>query len=110
MTDFADYIDVSQVITNYSAAGIPLETMWTDIGESMHGKYCSAASLRSNVVVVDYMDRRRVFTVDPQYFPLNRVREIVDYLHARDQKYSKLTCSMPSPEDTDTEWIRSPHD
>lgn len=35
------------------------------------------------------MDRRRVFTNDPQYFPLNRVREIVDYLHAHDQKYSK---------------------
>ncbi|KAI0713763.1 alpha-glucosidase [Earliella scabrosa] len=63
---YKDYIDVSEVITNYSAAGIPLETMWTDI---------------------DYMDRRRVFTLSPEYFPVNRMREIVDYLHAHDQQY-----------------------
>ncbi|KAH8100347.1 alpha-glucosidase [Cristinia sonorae] len=67
---YTDYIDVSQVITNYSAAGIPLETMWTDI---------------------DYMDRRRIFTVDPQYFPLNRMREIVDFLHSHDQKFVLMT-------------------
>ncbi|KAH9923696.1 alpha-glucosidase [Epithele typhae] len=67
---YQNYIDVSEVITNYSAAGIPLETMWTDI---------------------DYMDRRRIFTVDPDYFPLDRMREIVDYLHDHDQKYVLMT-------------------
>ncbi|KAJ7063684.1 glycoside hydrolase family 31 protein [Mycena amicta] len=67
---YHNYIDVAGVITNYSAAGIPLETMWTDI---------------------DYMDRRRVFTVDPQYFPLNRMREIVDYLHSHDQRFVLMT-------------------
>ncbi|KAK7679584.1 hypothetical protein QCA50_017294 [Cerrena zonata] len=67
---YTDYVHVANVITNYSAASIPLETMWTDI---------------------DYMDRRRIFTLDPQYFPLNRVREIVDWLHAHDQKYIVMT-------------------
>ena len=28
-----DYIEVANVISNYSAALIPLETMWTDIGK-----------------------------------------------------------------------------
>lgn len=63
---YLDFVDVAGVITNYSAANIPLETMWTDI---------------------DYMDRRRIFTLDPDYFPLDRMREIVDYLHDHDQQY-----------------------
>nr|GAT54403.1 alpha-glucosidase [Mycena chlorophos] len=67
---YQNYIDVANVITNYSAAGIPLETMWTDI---------------------DYMDRRRIFTVDPQYFPLPRMQEIVAYLHAHNQQYILMT-------------------
>ncbi|KAJ3842661.1 glycoside hydrolase family 31 protein [Lentinula raphanica] len=67
---YTSYVDVADVITNYSEANIPLETMWTDI---------------------DYMDGRRIFTVDPTYFPLDRMREIVDYLHAHDQKYVLMT-------------------
>ena len=63
---YRDYFDVAEVVANYSAANIPLETMWTDI---------------------DYMDARKVFTLDPQRFPLQRVRELVDYLHAHDQHY-----------------------
>ncbi|KAG6915918.1 hypothetical protein DXG01_009248 [Tephrocybe rancida] len=67
---YKDFVEVAGVISNYSAAGIPLETMWTDI---------------------DYMDGRRIFTVDPAYYPLNRVRDIVDFLHSHDQKYILMT-------------------
>ncbi|KAF8162646.1 alpha-glucosidase [Crassisporium funariophilum] len=67
---YKDFVDVAGVISSYKAAGIPLETMWTDI---------------------DYMDRRRIFTLEPNYFPLNRMREIVAYLHAHDQRYIVMT-------------------
>ncbi|KAF9047043.1 glycoside hydrolase family 31 protein [Hymenopellis radicata] len=67
---YSDFVDVAGVITNYSEANIPLETMWTDI---------------------DYMDRRRIFTVDPDYFPMDRMREIVEYLHDHDQQYILMT-------------------
>lgn len=63
---YRDVWDVAEVVANYSAAGIPLETMWTDI---------------------DYMDLRKVFTLDPARFPLPRMRELVDYLHAHQQHY-----------------------
>ena len=33
------------------------------------------------------MYKRRIFTVDPDYFPLNRMREIVDYLHTHNQHF-----------------------
>jgi len=42
-------------------------------------------------IVSDFMDRRRVFTVDPDYFPMNRMQEIVEYLHAHDQKFGALS-------------------
>ncbi|EIW82144.1 glycoside hydrolase family 31 protein [Coniophora puteana RWD-64-598 SS2] len=67
---YADYVEVADAISNYSDAKIPLETMWTDI---------------------DYMYKRRVFTLDPDYFPLDKMREIVDYLHAHDQHYVLMT-------------------
>ncbi|EAW07225.1 putative alpha-glucosidase [Aspergillus clavatus NRRL 1] len=63
---YRDAFEVAEVVQNYTQAKIPLETMWTDI---------------------DYMDRRRVFTLDPDRFPLEKVRELVSYLHKHDQKY-----------------------
>ncbi|MCJ1355670.1 MAG: hypothetical protein MMC33_005662 [Icmadophila ericetorum] len=47
-----DIYEVADVAQNYSLANIPLETMRTDI---------------------DYMDIRKVFTVDPLRFPLEKV-------------------------------------
>ncbi|KAF8713378.1 glycosyl hydrolase 31 family, partial [Rhizoctonia solani] len=64
---YKNFVDLANVVTNHSAAGIPLETMWTDIA--------------------DYMYERWVFTSDPQYFPISRMREIVDHLHNNDQQY-----------------------
>ncbi|MBW0538014.1 hypothetical protein O181_077729, partial [Austropuccinia psidii MF-1] len=63
---YTDYLQIAQVITNYSNAEIPLETMWTDI---------------------DYMYKRQTFTLDQQYFPLKRMQEIVNYLHTHHQRY-----------------------
>lgn len=63
---YQDAYNVAEVVQNYSLASIPLETMWTDI---------------------DYMDRRRVFTLDPARFPLPMMRELVSHLHANDQHY-----------------------
>lgn len=56
----------ADVVANYSAANIPLEALWADI---------------------DYMDQRRVFTTDPEKYPLDKVRALVDELHQNGQKY-----------------------
>ena len=41
------------------------------------------------------MYERRVFTLDPDYFPLKRMREIIDHLHANEQKYGKYPYLNP---------------
>lgn len=61
-----DVYEVAQVVANYSAADIPLETMWTDI---------------------DYMDFRKVFTLDPYRFPLDLMQQLVTHLHDHQQHY-----------------------
>ena len=33
------------------------------------------------------MDRRRIFTLDPERFPADLVKDLVDTIHARDQNY-----------------------
>ena len=63
---YQDVFEVAGVVANYSAAKIPLETMWTDI---------------------DYMDKRQVFTLDGERFTLSKLRELVGYLHDHDQHY-----------------------
>ncbi|KAK0611263.1 glycosyl hydrolases family 31-domain-containing protein [Immersiella caudata] len=61
-----DLDHVKEVVANYSAAGIPLETMWGDI---------------------DYMDKRRDFTPDPARFPLDRYKDFINSLHRNNQHY-----------------------
>ncbi|POV99706.1 hypothetical protein PSHT_13412 [Puccinia striiformis] len=66
---YSNYVEVAEVVANYSKAGIPLETMWTDI---------------------DYMNKRHTFTLDPDYFPLERMQEIVRSLHKNNQRYGEF--------------------
>ena len=57
--------EVEEVAANYSRAGIPLEAMWIDI---------------------DYMDRNRVFSLDPESFPRDKVSRFVEKMHDNGQK------------------------
>ena len=41
------------------------------------------------------MYERRVFTMDPEYFPTAHMREIIDYLHNHNQHYSKHCTYSP---------------
>ncbi|KAI5837213.1 alpha-glucosidase [Morchella snyderi] len=66
---YRDAFDLAEVIANYSKAEIPLETLWTDI---------------------DYMNNRWIFTVDEGNFPLESMRQVVDYLHEHDQHYMMM--------------------
>jgi alpha-glucosidase len=63
---YRDVYNLAAVVANYSTAEIPLETMWTNI---------------------DYMELRRVFTLDPERFPAGLVKDLVDTIHARSQRY-----------------------
>lgn len=63
---YQDAFEVAEVVYNYSQAEIPLETMWTDI---------------------DYMDRRLIFTTDPERYPKEKLRSLVSHLHENDQHY-----------------------
>ncbi|KAI6784884.1 uncharacterized protein J7T54_007978 [Emericellopsis cladophorae] len=66
---YRDWFEVAEVVHNYSVANIPLETMWTDI---------------------NYMDHRRVFSLDPGNYPIERMQDLIEYLHERDQHYTLM--------------------
>ena len=36
---------------------------------------------------IDYMDLRKVFTLDPDRFPLSKMQELVHQIHNNDQHY-----------------------
>jgi alpha-glucosidase len=86
---------VADVITNYAAYGIPLETMWTDIGIAV---FDVPGHFLLTTLFSDYMYKRRIFTVDPDYFPLSRVRDIVHHLHSNNQKFGTSDFSQYLPE------------
>jgi alpha-glucosidase (family GH31 glycosyl hydrolase) len=57
---------VDEVVKNYSAAGIPLETQWMDI---------------------DYMDKYLDFTLDPVSFSQSDMTAFISSLHSQGQHY-----------------------
>eukprot|EP00013_Stygamoeba_regulata_P005203 CAMPEP_0177640502 /NCGR_PEP_ID=MMETSP0447-20121125/6576_1 /TAXON_ID=0 /ORGANISM="Stygamoeba regulata, Strain BSH-02190019" /LENGTH=1002 /DNA_ID=CAMNT_0019142575 /DNA_START=142 /DNA_END=3150 /DNA_ORIENTATION=- len=57
---------VEEVVANYSAAGIPLDTIWSDI---------------------DYMDQHLDFTFDPVNYPVAEMKSFADQLHQNGQQY-----------------------
>lgn len=57
---------VEEVVANYAAAGIPLDTQWVDI---------------------DYMQNYRDFTYDAVNFPVAEVNSFVQGLHTNGQKF-----------------------
>ena len=63
---YQDVYELAGVVANYSTANIPLETIWNDI---------------------DVYEYRATFTTDHIRYPLDKLRSIIDYLHAHDQHY-----------------------
>ena len=61
--------EIETVVTKYKEAGLPLESMWSDI---------------------DYMDRYMDFTVDPDTYPPVQFRKFIDTLHANNQKFMMI--------------------
>lgn len=76
---YPDVSYVMDVVTNYSAANIPLETQWLDI---------------------DYMDQYLDFTLDPVNFSQDDMNVLVRYLKAHNQSFVPIidpAISMMNP-------------
>lgn len=50
---------------------------------------------------IDYMEGRKVFSLDPERFPVKKMREIVDYLHAHQQQYIMMVDPAVAEKDYD---------
>jgi alpha-glucosidase len=52
---YRDYLAIAEVVYNYSSAGIPLETMWTDIDcEYFFSMFSSASCIKRNATIHGY--------------------------------------------------------
>ncbi|KAI6477351.1 hypothetical protein MCOR04_009721 [Pyricularia oryzae] len=72
-----DVYMLAEVVANSSAAQIPLDVLWSDI---------------------DSMDGRKDFTLDEARFPMDRMRQLIDTLHGRGQKFITMLDSAVSRE------------
>jgi hypothetical protein len=69
--------------------------MWTDISELFIDTVVFDVSIYGRHS--DYMFKRRIFIMGPEYFPPARMREIIDYLHEHDQRYHENGHCRMSP-------------
>lgn len=66
---------------------------------------------------IDYMYERWVFTLDPERFPIDRMRQIVEFLHSRDQRYIMMVDPAVAYKDyptfnrgiSDDIWLKNPN-
>jgi alpha-glucosidase len=66
---YATVEEFESVVDRYQQAGIPVETFWSDL---------------------DYMDKRRDFTFDPETYPLEKFQGLLNKLHSNGQHYVPL--------------------
>lgn len=80
-----DVYMLAEVVANSSAARIPLDVLWSDI---------------------DSMDGRKDFTLDEARFPMARMRQLIDTLHARGQRFITMLDSAVSREGDYAPYVR----
>ena len=81
---YHNVFEVAEVVYNYSKAEIPLETMWIDSKFRLCILIYGLANFR---FAVDYMERYKVFTVDPNNYPHDKMREMIAHLHNSQQHF-----------------------